>query len=133
MVLKQKSDTLGALSSGLCLVHCAFTPFLFVIQSHAACCSHEEVPFWWKSIDVLFLIISFFAIHKSVQTTSKKWMKHALWITWLSLSLIIVNEHFNWFFLAEETIYIPSLTLVFLHIYNSKYCQCSNNTCCIKK
>ncbi|AZJ33072.1 MerC mercury resistance protein [Tenacibaculum mesophilum] len=130
MVLKQKSDTLGALSSGLCLVHCLFTPFLFVIQSHAACCSHEAVPFWWKSIDVLFLVISFFAIQKSVQTTSKKWMQYALWITFLILFIIILNEYTQAMKLPEKSIYVPSLGLVFLHIYNRKYCQCANNTCC---
>ncbi|MFY7670628.1 MerC domain-containing protein [Tenacibaculum sp. MEBiC06402] len=130
MVLKQNSDTLGALSSGLCLVHCVFTPFLFVIQSHAACCNHEEIPLWWKSIDVLFLIISFFAIQKSVQTTSKKWMKYALWITFTILFFIILNEHVHLVELPEESIYLPAISLVFLHIYNSKYCQCANNTCC---
>ncbi|WP_437823531.1 MerC domain-containing protein [Tenacibaculum mesophilum] len=130
MVLKQKSDTLGALSSGLCLVHCVFTPFLFVIQSHATCCSHEAVPFWWKSLDVLFLVISFFAIQKSVQTTSKKWMQYALWITFLILFIIILNEYTQAMKLPEKSIYVPSLGLVFLHIYNRKYCQCANNTCC---
>ncbi|MDO6674040.1 MerC domain-containing protein [Tenacibaculum sp. 1B UA] len=130
MVLKQKSDTLGALSSGLCLVHCIFTPFLFVIQSHAACCSHETVPFWWKSIDVLFLVISFFAIQNSVQTTSKKWMKYALWITFVLLFIIILNEYIQSIKLPEKSIYVPSLGLVFLHTYNRKYCQCANNTCC---
>ena len=130
MVLKQKSDTLGALSSSLCLAHCVFTPFLFVIQSHAACCSVESVPFWWKSIDILFLIISFFAIQRSVKTTSKNWMKYALWFTWFLLFLVIANEHFSWVSLPEQSVYVPALSLVFLHIYNSKYCQCASDTCC---
>ncbi len=129
MVLAQKSNILGALSSGLCLIHCVFTPFLFIAKSHSmACC--EATPNWWGTIDYLFLIISFYAIYVSVKTTSKKWMKYALWFSWVLLFFIIINEHFSFIHLAEESIYIPSLSLVVLHIYNSKYCQCSDDKCC---
>ncbi len=129
MILVQKSNVLGALSSGLCLIHCVFTPFLFVAKSHSmACCS--STPSWWGIIDYLFLIISFYAIHISAKTTSKTWMKYALWFCWVLLFFIILNEHLSLIYLVEESIYIPSLSLVFLHIYNHKYCQCTNEKCC---
>lgn len=129
MIIKQKSDVLGAISSSLCLIHCVFTPVLFVAQTQVhACC--KAVPNWWGSIDYFFLAISFIAIHQSVKTTAKNWMKYALWINWLLLFFIIVNEHMGWLPLIEESIYIPSLSLVFLHLYNRKYCQCSHNKCC---
>lgn len=130
MVLNQKPDRLGIISSSLCLIHCIFTPLLFVVQSHAACCE-ASTPMWWKSIDYLFLIISFTAIYKSANQTSKKWMKYALYASWLVLSFIILNEKFVLILVPEVSIYFASLSLVFLHIYNSKYCQCSNEKCCV--
>ncbi|CAM1341316.1 MerC domain-containing protein [Tenacibaculum amylolyticum] len=128
MVLSQKSDLAGILASSLCLVHCIFTPFLFVAQTQMACC--EAVPGWWGSIDYLFLAISFFAIYKSTKTTTKNWVKISFWLSWTALSIIIVNEHFGWFHLVEESIYVPALALIFLHFYNIKYCQCSGEKCC---
>lgn len=128
MVLSQKSDVAGILASSLCLIHCVFTPFLFVAQTQMACC--EAVLGWWGSIDYLFLMISFFAIYKSTKTTTKNWVKTSFWLSWTILSIIIVNEHFGWFHLVEESIYIPALALILLHFYNIKYCQCSGEKCC---
>ena len=111
MLLKQKSDTIGALSSSLCLIHCVFTPFLFVLQSHSSCCS-VSTPLWWKSIDYIFLAISFFAVYKSGKETSKTWVKHGFYICWLLLFFIVINERVRWLALSNYAIYIPSLSLV---------------------
>ncbi|MGH1387623.1 MerC domain-containing protein [Kordia sp.] len=133
MVLyKKKSDTIGIYASGLCLVHCLATPLLFIVQSQMICCE-ASVPVWWKALDIFFLVISFFAIYWSVKSTSKEWMKFALWSTWLFLSVIIVNEKAQWFSIPESAIYVPSLGLVFLHFYNRKYCRCKDDQCCIHK
>lgn len=129
ILLKQKSDNVGAIASTLCLVHCVATPFIFIAQtSSLTCCS--VTPAWWKYIDYFFLIISFFAVYRSTQTTSKNWMKYALGFSWLALFFIIVNEKIAWFPLDEKLIYIPALALILLHLYNKKYCQCSLNKCC---
>ena len=131
MVLyKKKSDTIGIYASSLCLVHCLATPLLFIAQTQMLCCE-ISVPVWWKALDIFFLAISFFAIYWSVRSTSKQWMKLALWITWLALSFIIINEKVNWFSIPEYAIYIPSLSLVFLHFYNRKFCRCKEDKCCI--
>ena len=127
MVLEQKSDVLGVLSSSLCLVHCLFTPILFVVQS--SCCT-AATPLWWKSIDYIFLFISFFAVYKSANETSKTWMKYALFFSWTLLCFIIINERLALINIPEESIYVASLLMVSLHIYNSKFCQCANDTCC---
>ena len=127
MVLEQKSDALGAISSTLCLIHCLCTPLLFVV--HSSCCE-ATTPLWWKSIDYLFLIISFFAVYKSATQTAKNWMKYALAMSWLFLAFIIVNERFQFISLFKGAIYVASAIMVGLHIYNSKYCQCSNDKCC---
>ncbi|MEP1489164.1 MAG: MerC domain-containing protein [Algibacter sp.] len=129
ILTNQKPDNIGAVASTLCLIHCIATPFIFIVQSCAiTCCS--ETPTWWQFIDYFFLIISFFAIYRSTQTTSKKWMKPSLWLSWFLLLFVIINEKTAWFPLPEYVIYFPALALIILHLYNKKYCQCNLNKCC---
>lgn len=125
-------NVLGSFASGLCLVHCVATPFLFAAHTgHVH--GHHSHPFWWGIIDLLFMAISFLAVFLSVRNTSKYWMKFMLWISWALLALIIVNEKLELVLLAEVLIYIPSIALIVLHLYNRKYCQCENEDCCIEK
>lgn len=125
----QKPDNVGALASTLCMIHCLATPFIFIAQScSATCCA--TAPDWWKWIDYFFLTISFFAVYQSTQTTSKNWMKIALWISWIALSLVILNERFVFIHLPKLVTYIVASSLVILHLYNRKYCQCKNDKCC---
>lgn len=132
ITLTKKSDSIGAIASSLCLIHCLATPLLFIAQScSAVCCSSETVPGWWQWLDYAFLAISFFAIFWSTKTTSKDWMKIALWVSWAALLLVIVNEKTEWFPMKEFFIYIPALSLVALHLYNRKFCQCSEEECCV--
>jgi len=132
IIIKQKSDILGTLASTLCLIHCIATPFLFIVQTGSASFS-QITPSWWKSLDYLFLIISFIAIYRSTQTTSIKWMKPLLWISWFGLLVVILNEKLEIFHLTEVAIYIPALALITLHLYNKKYCKCSTDTCCVEQ
>lgn len=123
------ADSVGAAASFLCLVHCLITPFIFVASvCTASCC--EAAPTWWKWIDIFFLVISFFAVYRASTTTSKYWMKLALWISWEALFLLILNEQLQWTTLPSWAIYLPALTLVFLHFYNWKYCKCEDDACC---
>ena len=125
----QKPDTLGAVASAICLIHCIVTPFIFLAHVTSACCD-ASVPLWWQSVDYIFLIISFFAVYHSAQTTSKKIMKPALWLSWFFLFIVIINERFGLLYIPKYLNYIPALVLVTLHIYNLKFCQCKNDTCC---
>lgn len=132
MVLSRyKSDYFGALTSFLCLIHCIVTPIFYVINVKSFCCQ-SSAPSWWKSLDYIFLIISFLAIYSSIRNTSKNWMKLALGASWLLLFFVIINEQFTWLHLEEYSIYIPSLSLIVLHIYNAKYCMCNKNRCSVK-
>ncbi|MBP2830872.1 MerC domain-containing protein [Aquimarina sp. U1-2] len=110
------------MASSLCLAHCLLTPFLFMAHS-GSMLFHNEHPLWWKSLDIIFLGLSFLAVRKSSRTTSKSKMKYAFWISWLLLFIIVINEKLALFPLAEETIYLASSLLVILHVYNLKYCQ----------
>ena len=128
-----KSDSIGALASSLCLIHCLVTPIIFVAQACTdSCCA--DTPTWWSMLDYLFLIISFFAVYRSTSTTSKEYMKYALWGSWLLLFTMILNEKAEFLPLPESLTYVAAAALVLLHLYNLKFCNCASETdkCCIK-
>ncbi len=125
-----KSDLFGAAASALCVVHCIATPFIFLAQSCSASCASK--PLWWSMIDYLFLAISILAIHHSAKQTSLKWMPTALYISWGVLAFLILNERLHLFSVFHQALYLPAFSLVSLHLYNRKYCQCEEGECCVK-
>lgn len=129
-LLLEKSDILGACVSTLCVIHCIVTPFIFLA---GACTLHEcgTSPVWWKSLDYIFVVISFIAVTRSTKTTSKHYMKLLLWYSWSALFLLILNEKFDLVALPETLTHIAALSLAVLHIYNLKFCQCKTDKCCI--
>ena len=130
--ITNKTDYLGAVASFLCFLHCVATPFIFIAKACThTCCA--LTPLWWKSIDYIFLLISFFAIYYAVKESTKKWIKPALWGSWLVLMLVIVNESLSVLSVPEETVYFPALIIVGLHVYNQKYCKCKGSSCCVSE
>ncbi len=124
-----KSDWIGMFASGLCLVHCLATPFLFIAQAGIG--AHGDAhPSWWGFLDIVFLVLSFFAVYWSIRKTNQSWIKVGFGLIWLLLALIVMNEKFEIFHLPEVAIYPPTLGLIFLHFYNRQYCQCDDETCC---
>ncbi|WP_020533203.1 MerC domain-containing protein [Flexithrix dorotheae] len=127
--INEKPDIFGSLISGLCLVHCLATPFLFV--AHATISDHgHNSPSWWSSLDIIFLGLSFIAIYQSGEKTSKLWVKYALYVSWFILFFILMNEKLELFHWAEEVIYLPTASLIIFHLYNRKYCKCADDQCC---
>ncbi len=126
-----KSDTLGAIASTLCVVHCLATPFLFVAHT-CALGGCKTSPNWWQNLDYVFLIISFIAVIRSVKNTSKKIMKPILWFSWCALTILVMNEKIQLIPLPETITYAAALLLAITHIYNLKYCQCKTDTCCVQ-
>ena len=129
ILIKQKTDSIGVIASTLCLTHCIATPFIFIAQNCSMVCC-DSAPVWWSFIDYFFLVVSFFAVYRSTQTTSSYWIKPFLWLSWSVLFIIKKKKKIAWFPLSEQAIYFPALTLIVLHLYNKKYCQCNNNKCC---
>ena len=125
----KKSNALGAISSGLCMIHCIITPFIFIATTcSASCCS--SAPYWWRWIDYIFLVISFAAVYQSTKSSDYNSIKFGLWISWLLLFVLILNLSFGWFFISENIKFIPAFSLIALHLYNIKFCQCKNVECC---
>ena len=127
--LKQKSDVIGAFASFICMIHCLATPFLFIASACSkSCCA--SAPTWWIWLDFIFLFISFFAVYRSTQTTSKLWIKPALWTAWIGLFSAILLEQLELFNSMEFLKYGAAFSLISLHIYNLKFCQFKNEKCC---
>lgn len=127
-----KPDTIGSLASTLCLIHCIVTPFIFITQAcTASCCANA--PIWWQSIDYIFIIISFFAIYRSTQTSTNAKIKTALWITWFIFFILILNKTIQLFSISNYFIYSAGILLALFHLYNLKYCQCKDEGCCVNK
>lgn len=121
------SDTIGALAGGICLIHCIATPFIFVSAVSLGHSHHAESPLWWNIIDIVFLVIGFIAVFRSVKQTTKKSIKYTLWSCWILLAFFILNEKFETVHLPHELIYIPAFGLIFFHLYNKKYCTCEKD------
>ncbi|MEL6718684.1 MAG: MerC domain-containing protein [Bacteroidota bacterium] len=123
-----KSNFFGALTSGLCLIHCLATPLFFMAQATATHHDHDhhhDVG-WWSSLDYIFLAISVIAVFYSARNSSLKWMPLALYVSWAVLAFIILNEKLHLIHLPHEVIYLPTLSLIGLHIYNVRYCNCED-------
>ena len=124
-----KPDSIGALASSLCLIHCLATPFLFVAKTCTDTCC-DSSPAWWFFVDYMFLIISCWAVYQSTQNTSKKFMKPLLWGLWSLLFFAIVNEKLLWVVMSKNVTYTIAISLALVHLYSLRYCQCKTNKCC---
>lgn len=124
-----KSDFIGAAASGLCLVHCIATPFLFIAQSCSATACCASGPAWWSAIDYLFIFITFFAIRQSIRKTTKPRLKYTFYTLWVLLTLFILDEKFGLVGFSHLFKYIAAFGLIGLHLYNLKYCTCEEEAC----
>jgi hypothetical protein len=124
------ANKIGVLASSLCLLHCIATPLIFVTQlCTETCCS--DAPAYWRWIDYTFLVVSFIAVYQSTKMSSNNLVRIGLWLSWLALFLVLINEKFHFFSVPNETIYFPALALIVLHTYNSKFCKCEAAKCCV--
>ena len=126
---KISSDLLGASASTLCIIHCLATPLIFVAQAcTVSCCA--SAPAWWKIMDVGFLLFAAIAIYWSVQNTSVQWIKVGFAISWVLLFALITNNYVSLVSIPHTLVYLPAFSLVGLHLYNRRYCQCAEDSCC---
>ena len=80
-------------------------------------------------VDYLFLLISILAIQHSAKHTSLKWMPIALYVSWGLLTFMILNERLHLLSLPHQAAYLPAFSLVTLHLYNRRFCQCEDGQC----
>ena len=126
----QHPDTLGAINSSLCVIHCFTTPFLFLTQAQTSLVEPSTVPLWWQLLNYVFIVVSFFAVNRTVKNSSNQLVKSLMWVSWVLLSALILNEEFEIMHMPELLTYFAGISLASLHIYNLKYCQCEDENCC---
>lgn len=129
--VSMKSDFIGMVASGLCLIHCVATPILFMAGTGLGLPT-EAQPTWWGYLDPIFLVLSLLAVYWSVQSTPQAWMKFLFVALWMLLLLLVLNEKFELYHIAEEAIYVPTIGLILLHLYNSRAPHSSNNARLVK-
>ena len=125
----RNSDRIGAISSGLCMLHCFTTPFLFLSQSSLIFIS-VDFTLTWFILNYVFLFISFIAIYHSVKNSTNRFIRIFLYLFWVVLSGLIINESLEIFSIPEAATYFSASSLICLHIYNLRYCRCDDEDCC---
>ena len=126
-----KYDALGAIASFFCLIHCLATPILLATMTTTSGFGLVFRSQMWEWVDLLLLGVSLVAVIYSSVTTTKKWISYALSFSWGAMTFCILNEKFLWINVMEFMNYIPSISLIYLHLYNRKHCQCDVDHCCI--
>ena len=129
VVTTKNSDYIGAFAGILCIIHCIITPLLFLINAELAT---RQTLFSLQLTGYVFLIISFFAVYRSALNTTNNTVKVLFFLLWGALLFLILNESFGAFRIAETFTFISAFSLSALHIYNLKYCQCKDESCCTK-
>lgn len=125
----RNSDRIGVVSSGLCMLHCFATPFLFLSQSSLIFIS-VDFTLTWFILNYVFLFISFIAIYHSVKNSTNRFIRIFLYLFWVVLSGLIINESLEIFSIPEAATYFSASSLICLHIYNLRYCRCDDEDCC---
>ncbi|CAI8325015.1 MAG: MerC domain-containing protein [Candidatus Pelagibacter sp. TMED239] len=128
-IIDVNSDHVGVTASSLCMLHCFFTPLLFLSQATTVSLN-QNIPFLWQSLNFLFLLISLLAIYHTVKNSSRLSVKVLLVSSWLILTSLIINEFFEISSIPELYTYASSTSLAGLHVYNLKYCRCDDEKCC---
>ena len=128
--LKADTDIVGMLASTLCIIHCLLTPIIFSASTISA--SYTEIsPVWWKSLDFVFLVISYFAIVHTVKHTHSIVIPKSMYGAWTILLVLVVNAALDIVAIPHCIVYIPAMGLTGLHLYNLKYCRCEGKAYCI--
>lgn len=108
-----KSDVMGMISSGLCLIHCLAGPVLVLLGYGFI------EPDGWHIWDILFLAVSGWAVWNVTKGHSTKWIKWGLWVSISVLSLSIFFSHE--IFLFSILSWLAAISLVIFHYFNLKH------------
>lgn len=114
--LFKNADTLGIISSFLCLIHCISLPILISVKPVAAKFIDEDLQFLEYIFLGVSLIAVYFATRSSHVTRRIKW---AFYIIFALFTLgIFLEESFVWLtYLA----YAGSAGLIVMHIINIRH------------
>ena len=126
----EKSNSVVIIASFVCLIHCISTPFIFIAKVCTTTCCDSATP-WWVSLDYVFLVVSLIAVYQSSRSSNNRFIVIPLWFSWLILLFVLLNEQIKLVSLFDYAVYIPTISLIILHIYNMRYCKCNSSKCCV--
>lgn len=110
-----KSDLLGIISSGLCLIHCLAGPVLVLLGY-----GFME-PDGWHLWDFLFLAVSAWAVYSVTKGHTPKWIRWGLWVSFAVLSFSIFMSHEMLFFNVLS--WAAAISLVIFHTLNIRHAR----------
>lgn len=120
-----KPDFLGIAVSGLCVLHCAFTPLLFAAQPlwHDSV-GTRDLPgygaWWWGSLDYLFLGLSLVAVRFAARASQRTGVRTLLWLGWVVFVVGLLLEGYS---VGTWVMYFGSAVLVATHLMNFRQCR----------
>lgn len=116
------SDWLGVTTSGLCAVHCTLTPLFFATRPilEGTLDKHGHSSEFWSLLDYLFLGLSFIAVWYSARHTSYSVIKWIFWGAWSIFTIGLLSELFH-FYYAKWLMYVGSIALIGMHLFNLFY------------
>lgn len=110
-IAESKADTIGILSSVLCLIHCLLLP-LFIFGGLL----NEEWAAHAPWVDYLFIVLAIGAVFFASRQTNRYVLRLSMWITvgWFAVSILLHDK----FDAALFSSMIASVVLVVLHSIN---------------
>lgn len=112
MKLNHNYDKIGIWSSILCIVHCLAVPAVMAYTNNSIDLHHN---IWWDTLQVLFVIIGFWAVKHAVGHVSLTWIKVAFWVSFIILVASIFMHHSA---IGEALNYSSAGSLIALHTLN---------------
>ena len=107
-----KSDIVGILGSGLCLVHCLMLPVIFIGMGG----SGSMHGLMGHDLDYLFLFVAWIAVYFTTKKTDSRLVKFLLWGFLLICSIGIIFHDYAPF--VQYIIYLGSTGLIVSHLIN---------------
>lgn len=122
------SDWLGAMASGLCIVHCELTPLIFTAKPifYGMIGKPIHQHGLWTGLDYVFLILSLLAVWYSARHTPYTNLRWMLWVAWTVFACGLLLESHT-FTSGHWLMYVGSATLVFAHFKNYYHGQQSRS------
>lgn len=111
MSLTHSHDKIGIWSSLLCIVHCLAVPVVLGL-SNGIDLHHNA---WWDGLQVVFILIGFWAVRHAVKHMIHTWLKAAFWVTFAALAVSVFMHHS---LLGEALNYTAAALLIVLHSLN---------------
>ncbi len=111
-----KSDWIGIVSSGLCLIHCNLSILFFAFGFHFSL--NNTFDGW---LDYVFLLVSFCALYASCQSTSSSRLQLMFLLFFLLFAIgILFHDDFK---IGRYLSIIGSIGLSITHVWNIWYCK----------